>query len=275
VAEQILADEEAVASGEVILRIEDGVAYATVNRPKARNAMAPYVRRPLTRFVESLKTNTDVRVLLLQATGPSFIAGGDIKSFSLGLEMTPEERAQDMRARAHGAGVFSAALASIPQPVIVAGRGPSVGVGASIMLAADLVMLSENAMVRLSHVTLGISPDGLGTWFLPRLVGLKRANEIAMLGDPITAQEALALGLVNWVVPDEELEGRAEALARRLATGAPQALSEIKRLLQDAGARDIPGQVEAEAESLRRCAATDDYAEGLRAILERRTPKFG
>jgi 2-(1,2-epoxy-1,2-dihydrophenyl)acetyl-CoA isomerase len=96
-----------------------------------------------------------------------------------------------------------------------------------------------------------------------------------MLGDPITAQEALALGLVNWVVPDEELEGRAEALARRLATGAPQALSEIKRLLQDAGARDIPGQVEAEAESLRRCAATDDYAEGLRAILERRTPKFG
>jgi len=275
VAEQILADEEAVANGEVILKIEDGVAYATVNRPKARNAMAPYVRRPLTRFVESLKTNTDVRVLLLQATGPSFIAGGDVKSFSLGLEMTPEARAEDMRGRAAGAGVFSAALASIPQPVIVAGRGPSVGVGASIMLAADLVMLSENAMLRLSHVTLGISPDGLASWFLPRIVGLKRANQIAMLGDPLTAQEALALGLVNWVYPDEELDAEAEKLARRLASGAPQAIGEIKRLMLTSGARDLDGQVSAEAESLRRCALTDDYAEGLRAVLERRAPRFG
>jgi 2-(1,2-epoxy-1,2-dihydrophenyl)acetyl-CoA isomerase len=275
VAEQILADEEAVASGEVILRIEDGVAYATVHRPKARNAMAPHVRRPLTRFVESLKTNTDVRVLLLQATGPSFIAGGDVKSFSLGLEMTPEARAEDMRGRAAGAGVFSAALASIPQPVIVAGRGPSVGVGASIMLAADLVMLSENAMLRLSHVTLGISPDGLASWFLPRVVGLKRANQIAMLGDAITAQEALALGLVNWVFPDEDLDAEAEKLARRLAAGAPQALAEIKRLLLTSGGRDMDAQISAEAESLRRCALTDDYAEGLRAVLERRTPRFG
>jgi 2-(1,2-epoxy-1,2-dihydrophenyl)acetyl-CoA isomerase len=148
-------------------------------------------------------------------------------------------------------------------------------VGASVVFAADLAMVSDNAKIGLTHVTLGISPDGAGTFFLPRLVGMKRAAQIALLGETMNADELLDLGLVNWVVPDGELEDRAMALARKLAEGAPVAQQETKRLLLGSLGRDVDTQVAAEAESLARCALTDDYAEGLSAILARRAPRFG
>jgi 2-(1,2-epoxy-1,2-dihydrophenyl)acetyl-CoA isomerase len=275
-AEDLAAkDAPADAEQELILEISDGIACATVNRPAARNAMSSSVREALTAFLEGVKVNKDVRVILLQAAGKSFIAGGDIKAFGLGLKMTPEDRSADMKRRAAGAGALSLLINSLPQPVIVAARGPAVGVGASIIFAADLAIVSDTAKVSLSHVGLGISPDGAATHFLTRQVGLKRAAQIAMLGEMMTADELLAMGLVNWVVPDAELEDRAKALAQRLASGAVCALGEIKRLLHDASGRDGQAQVAAEAESLARCALTDDYAEGLQAILEKRPARFG
>jgi 2-(1,2-epoxy-1,2-dihydrophenyl)acetyl-CoA isomerase len=255
--------------------IENGVASATLNRPEARNALALELRLDLMAFLESLREREDVRVVLIQGAGKSFIAGGDIKVFARGLEMTPEQRSDDMRMRAAGAGKLGALIQSLPQPVIVAARGFAVGVGASVVFAADLAMVSDNMKVGLTHVTLGISPDGAGTFFLPRAVGAKRAAQIALLGEMMDAGELLAMGLVNWVVPDGELEDRAMALARKLADGAPVAQQETKRLLNGALARDIDAHVAAEAESLARCALTDDYAEGLSAILARRAPRFG
>jgi 2-(1,2-epoxy-1,2-dihydrophenyl)acetyl-CoA isomerase len=259
----------------LLTSVADGVACATLNRPEARNALALDLRLDLMAFLESLRARTDVRVVLIQGAGKSFIAGGDIKVFARGLEMTPQDRSDDMRMRATGAGRLSELINTLPQPVIVAARGFAVGVGASVIFAADLAMVSENAKVGLTHVTLGISPDGAGTHFLPRQVGMKRAAQIALLGEMMSADELLTMGLVNWVVPDAELEDRALALARKLAAGAPVAQQETKRLLQGALARDIDAQVVAEAESLARCALTEDYAEGLRAILERRPATFG
>lgn len=259
----------------LLTSVEDGVACATLNRPEARNALALELREELKAFLISLRTRTDVRVVLLQASGKSFIAGGDIKVFGRGLEMSPEDRSADMKMRATGAGGLSEIIQTLPQPVIVAARGFAVGVGASVVFAADLAMVSENAKIGLTHVTLGISPDGAGTFLLPRLVGMKRAAQIALLGEVMDADELLRLGLVNWVVPDGDLEDRAMELARKLADGAPVAQQETKRLLHGALDRDIAGQIVAEAESLARCALTDDYAEGLRAILDRRAPRFG
>jgi 2-(1,2-epoxy-1,2-dihydrophenyl)acetyl-CoA isomerase len=259
----------------LLTSIEDGVACATLNRPEARNALALELREDLKVFLESLRSRSDVRVVLIQAAGKSFIAGGDIKVFGRGLEMTPEDRAADMKGRAAGVGKLSEIITTLPQPVIVAARGFAVGVGASVVFAADLAIVSDNIKVGLTHVTLGISPDGAGTFLLPRLVGMKRAAQIALLGEMMDADELRGIGLVNWVVPDSELEDRAMALARKLANGAPVAQQETKRLLHGALARDIEAQVAAEAESLGRCALTDDYAEGLRAILDRRAPRFG
>jgi 2-(1,2-epoxy-1,2-dihydrophenyl)acetyl-CoA isomerase len=260
---------------ELITSIGDGIASATINRPAARNAMSTEVRGELMAFLESLRDNRDVRVVLLQAAGKTFIAGGDVKAFGLGLEMSPEDRAADMKRRAAGAGALSALISGLPQPVIVAARGFAVGVGASVIFAADLAIVSETAKVGLTHVTLGISPDGAATHFLPRQVGLKRAAQVALLGELMGADELLAMGLVNWVVPDAELDARAIALARKLAAGAPVAQQQTKRLLHGALARDIDAAVAAEADSLATCARTDDYAEGLRAILGKRPAVFG
>lgn len=259
----------------LLTSIADGVACATLNRPEARNALALELRQDLMAFLESLRDRTDVRAVLIQAAGKSFTAGGDIKVFAHGLEMSPEDRSADMKTRAAGAGRLGAIIMSLPQPVIVAVRGFAVGAGASVVLAADLAMVSENAKIGLTHVTLGISPDGAGTFFLPRLVGMKRAAQIALLGETMDAEDLLTAGLVNWVVPDEELESRAMALARKIADGAPVAQQETKRLLQRALDNDIDAHIAAEAESLARCALTDDYAEGLSAILARRPPRFG
>ena len=259
----------------LLTSVADGVACATLNRPEARNALALELREELKAFLVSLRDRSDVRVVLIQAAGPSFIAGGDIKAFGRGLEMKPEDRAADMKGRAAGVGKLGEIIQTLPQPVIVAARGFAVGVGASVVFAADLAMVSENIKVGLTHVNLGISPDGAGTFFLPRLVGMKRAAQIALLGEMMSADELLGMGLVNWVVPDGELEDRAMALARRLADGAPVAQQEIKRLLRGAFARDIDAQIAAEAESMGRTALTEDYAEGLRAILDRRPPRFG
>ena len=259
----------------LLTSVADGVACATLNRPEARNALALELREELKAFLVSLRDRSDVRVVLIQAAGPSFIAGGDIKAFGRGLEMKPEDRAADMKGRAAGVGKLGEIIQTLPQPVIVAARGFAVGVGASVVFAADLAMVSENIKVGLTHVNLGISPDGAGTFFLPRLVGMKRAAQIALLGEMTSADELLGMGLVNWVVPDGELEDRAMALARRLADGAPVAQQEIKRLLRGAFARDIDAQIAAEAESMGRTALTEDYAEGLRAILDRRPPRFG
>jgi 2-(1,2-epoxy-1,2-dihydrophenyl)acetyl-CoA isomerase len=259
----------------VLTSIADGVAFVTINRPEARNAMSADVREAIAPFLEAVRDNPEVRVILIQAAGKSFVAGGDIKVFAKGLEMTPKERSADMEWRAAGAGKFMALVSTMPQPVIVAARGFAVGVGASLLFAADLAIASETAKVGLTHVTLGISPDGAATHFLPRLVGSKRAAQIALLGEMMDAQELLSLGLVNWVVPDSELETRALALAQKLAAGAPTAQQGTKRLLQASLANTIEAQVAGEADSLSACALTEDYAEGLRAILDRRAPNFG
>ena len=259
----------------LLTKISGGIAYATINRPEARNAMSSDVREALLEFLLGLAENPDVRVVLIQAAGKSFIAGGDIKAFGDGLAMRREERAADMERRAAGAGRVNAVLSTLPQPVIVAARGYAVGVGASLLFAADLTIASETTKLGLTHVNLGINPDGAGTFFLPRQVGMKRAAQVALLGEMMDAQELLSLGLVNWVVPDGELDERALALAQKLAAGAPVAQRETKRLLQASLSNDIEAQVDAEAASLGRCALTDDYSEGLQAILDRRPPRFG
>lgn len=268
-------DLAASRNRELILEIRDKIAFITINRPEARNAISSPIIHEILEFLDQVKSDDGVRTVLLQATGKSFIAGGDLKLFAAGLEMSPEDRAQDMKTRAARAGRLCAALATLPQPVVVAARGTTVGVGVSILCAADLAIVSDASQFRLSHVQLGLSPDGAATYYLPRQIGLKRANALALLGDAVSAREALAMGLVNWVVPDAELEEQAESLARRLAAAPATAVAEIKALFRSSFNRDLEGQIAAEAESLHRCAVTADYAEGLRAILEKRPARFG
>jgi 2-(1,2-epoxy-1,2-dihydrophenyl)acetyl-CoA isomerase len=271
-----IADGEwSEAEGGLLLRVKEGVAYATFNRPEARNPMATPIRLALSHFLDRIKHDRGIRVLVLQGAGKSFVAGGDVKSFAQGREMSGPERGADMESRAAGAGVLSVQLASLPQPVVVAARGPAAGYGASMIYVADFVILSDTARITLSHIGINLVPDGGATWYLPRIVGPKRAAQIAMLGDAMLPDEALATGIATQVVPDAELEAAAEALARRLAAAPQAALTEIKQLLRASFETSLPAQANAEAAAIGRCVQTEDYIEGLSALLEKRRPRFG
>lgn len=265
----------AVASGELKITVAGGVARATINRPQARNAISSDIILSLVALLERMRDDCSIRVLLLDAEGENFIAGGDVKAFARGLEMTAPGRAEDMRARAARAGHLCRMISEVPQPVVVAARGFVVGVGMSILCAADFAIVSETAKLMLSHVALGISPDGGASWTLPRQVGLKRAKQLALLGTQVDAQEALAMGLVNWVVPDGELDERASNLTQRIVGGAREAQEQAKALLQASFSRDLADQIEAEVAALARCAETEDFAEGLRAVTQKRRAQFG
>ncbi len=259
----------------VLCEVRDGIGFARINRPETRNALAEPVRNELLAFLDAVRDRDDVRVVVISAAGKTFVAGGDVKGFGEGLKLPANERAEDMKHRAMSASLLIRAIHDLPQPVIVSARGLAVGIGSSVIFAADLAIVSETAKIGLTHVTLGISPDGGATHFLPRVAGLKRAMQVALLGDMIPAAEMLTMGLVNFVVPDEELEARTEALAARLAAGAPKAQQAAKRLILEAERHDLEYQLAAEGEALRRCAETDDWVEGLTAVLERRPAQFG
>lgn len=260
---------------ELEITIADGIARATINRPHSRNAISSEIIHSLLDLLARMRCDPTIRVLLLDAAGDNFIAGGDVKAFARGLEMSVDERSADMAERAARAGRLCQAISEVPQPVIVAARGFVVGVGLSILSAADLAIISETTQMMLSHVSLGISPDGGATWNLPRQVGLKRAKQLALLGDRISAQEALGMGLANWVVADAELDTRALALAQRIAAGARVAQEQTKALLHTSFERDFAAQVAAEVTALSHCARSEDFAEGLRAITQKRPARFG
>jgi 2-(1,2-epoxy-1,2-dihydrophenyl)acetyl-CoA isomerase len=144
----------------------------------------------------------------------------------------------------------------------------------SLMLGADLVLAAENAYFSTAYASIGLSPDGGGTWFLPRIVGTRKAAELMLLAERLSAQQALELGLVNRLVVPDRLEEQTQQLALRLKSGPRHAYGEIKRLLNRAGTLDLAGQLQAEAESFARCSATKDFAEGVSAFLAKRRPDF-
>lgn len=262
------------SSRDLLLDIRDGVASITVNRPDARNSMTSAMFEEMTEMLCRFENDLSVRVVLLQGAGKSFVAGGDVKAFAAGLALSPAERADDMATRAGRAGRLCAVIARIPQPVIVAATGYSVGAGLSIVTAADLVIASQSAQFSLAHIGLGISPDGAITFFLPRQIGMKRAKQLALLGDVISAQQALAMGLVNWVVDDAEIDHQARELANRLVGIPVTAAAEIKALFAQSFGRSLNEQIAAENASIKRCAFTPDFAEGLLAMREKRKPRF-
>ena len=162
----------------------------------------------------------------------------------------------------------------MPKPVVAIVQGAAAGFGLSLVLAADLALAADDAVFTSGYIHLGTSPDGGMTATLPHIVGIKHAAELMLLGDRFDAQRALALGLVNRVVPAGALDAEAAALAARLAAGPLHAYGRTKALLQATIGDAFDAQLRRETESFAACAATDDFAEGVRAFLEKRRPAF-
>lgn len=254
----------------LIVEAEGPVATLTLNRPKALNALDIAMAEALEEAVLRLGEKPDLRVIVLKGAGRGFMAGGDLGVIQRGLTEGPE-LVDAIMLPLHRA---LARLAEMPQPVIASLHGPVTGAGMSVALAADLAIAADDAKFTLAYTRVGTSPDGSASWHLPRLVGLRKALEIALLADTIDAQEALRLHLVNQVVPAADLQAATTALATRLAAGPTQAYGRIKRLLRESLARDLPAQMNAEREAFHESIKTQDFAEGIAAFLSKRPPSY-
>jgi len=257
---------EAVSS---LLVGRDGpIARLQFNRPAQMNALDRATAQAFAHACRELASDATVRAVIVAGTGRAFTAGGDVAE----LRADPTGAAIGLIGPMHEAIVL---LAEMRAPVIASLNGAVAGAGLSLALACDFAIAAESAKFTLAYVNVGASCDFSGSWSLPRLVGLRKALEIALLGERFDAAEALRLGLVNRVVPEAELDAQVLALAQRLASGPAQSIAQMKRLMRISFEHDLRGQLDAERAAFLRCAATADFAEGLDAFLARRAPKFG
>ena len=270
-----MTDQAAGTGVESVLLERDGaIATLTLNRPAALNALDLSMMDALVAHVASVADDSTVRVVVLQGAGKHFMAGGDLKTFAARLDGDPRERQRDFQQIVDRLHAAIEHVQRMPQPVICALRGAVAGFGLSLAAACDLAVAADDAYFASAYRQIGLTPDGGGTWALPRIVGLRKALEIYLLSELFDAHEAQRIGLINRVVDGAVLDATVRAIASSIATGPSLALSSVKRLLRESSGRTLSEQLHAEAESFGRCAATDDFAEGIRAFLAKRPPRF-
>ena len=266
------------AGPATLIERRDGLVTVTFNRPEKKNALNADNWNALDQVLVEVAANPDDRALLLTGAGGDFSSGADLSG---GLSQdgakksgltgrAPQSPLWDMRF----VGDIVNRLHRLPKPTIAAVDGAAFGVALGLALACDLVVASDRARFCQVFVKRGLALDGGTSWTLPRQVGLRRAKQIAFFGDVVEADEALRIGLVNEVVPPEELGSVAAAWATRLAAGPTTALSLIKRMLDESGATTFEQAVEVEARTQQIAYTTSDMAEGITAFLERREPRF-
>jgi 2-(1,2-epoxy-1,2-dihydrophenyl)acetyl-CoA isomerase len=255
--------------------VTEGVAEITLSRPEVLNALDAELIAGLTKAAANAATDPAVRAVLLTGAGKGFCAGADLKWLmaETGGEPSPELQGMfwQLAGQMHD-GI--ATLKRMPKPVIAAVNGPAAGAGVGYALACDMVWASSEATFRLAYTGVGLAPDGGTTGLVTRLVGEKRAFELFYSAEKVSAAEAERLGLVTRVLAPDELLPQARAAARKLAQGPSLALGLAKGLINDALREGLETQMEREREAIARTAGSADFAEGVRAFVEKRPPRF-
>jgi 2-(1,2-epoxy-1,2-dihydrophenyl)acetyl-CoA isomerase len=254
----------------LIVEREGAVARLTLNRPHARNALTLALVDELAAALESLASDSAVRALVLTGAGGAFCAGADLKTvMSEGPDLRSNPEAHIER--------FHRVIRAIdraPQPVIAAVEGPAAGFGCDLALACDLRVVAPSASFQEVFVRIGLMPDGGGTFLLPRLVGLGRALELMMLGEPVAGPRALELGIANRLAPEGGLQAEAMALATRLAAGPPLALARIKRAARDSLSGTLDDALRRECKGQGELLASEDSVAAVIAWSQRKPPTF-
>ncbi len=259
----------------VLHSLFEGVFTITLNRPEAANAIAPEQRDLIIGLLAQASTSADVRVVVFQSTGKQFCSGADVSRIAGGGASASVRRPGDVtQTLLDGAQRLIAAVLDCRKPVIAAVQGAAAGMGAHLAYACDLIVASEDASFIESFVLRGLVVDAGGAYLLPRRIGMQKAKELAFFGDRLRAPDALALGLVNQVVPGPELEVAVAALAARLAAAPTTAVSLAKRLLNRSLDVDRASAFLEEAMSQEINSATQDSKEGVSAFVARRPPNF-
>lgn len=246
------------------------VARIRFNRPEVLNALDIASGKALLKICQKLERDREVRVVVISGAGRAFMAGGDVAEFG-GEPAARTTRIEGLIADLHASIEI---LTGLRSPVVASVHGAVAGAGISIMLAADLAIASDDCVLNLAYAKIGASPDGSASWSLPRMVGVRKALEIAMLSDNVGADEALRLGLVNRVVSRSALAAETEALVDRLAHGPTSAYGRIKHLMRTSHERSLSGQLEAERQSFLECSRTSDFSSAVAAFLQKKRADF-
>jgi 2-(1,2-epoxy-1,2-dihydrophenyl)acetyl-CoA isomerase len=256
---------------ELLEAVEDGVATLMFNRPERLNALSAPIMEGLLHGLPRLAGDPAVRVVVLTGVGRAFCAGGDVKSMVEGGE---QRSASEATARLRSRMEVSRILHELPKPTIAMINGPAAGAGLAFALACDLRIAAASAKLVTAFVKIGFSGDFGGSFFLTRLVGTAKARELYFTGRPVDAHEALSLGLVNRVVPDEQLRDVTMELARSLAHGPAVALALMKRNLNHAESGGLSELLDMEAVHQVQTGRTEDHREAARAFIAKRAPVF-
>lgn len=247
-----------------------GYRVVTLNRPQRLNSFTDDMHVALKMALDDAQADPGCRALMITGAGRAFCAGQDLndripkpgETIVLGVAL---EQFYNPLIRL---------LRALPFPVVAAVNGVAAGAGANIALACDIVLAAKSATFVQAFSKIGLVPDSGGTWFLPRLVGPARARGLALLADPVPAEKAESWGLIWKCVPDDELIGAANELCMRFASGPTYGLSLIKRALDASETNDLRTQLDLERDLQRSAGSSPDYAEGVRAFMEKRAPKF-
>ena len=256
-------------SGIVRYGCEQGLATITLDAPHS-NAINLALAEQLRDAVRRCHDDREVRTVLVQATGKTFCAGGDLKEFQRGRG----DRAWAIEAIATRFHEAESLLLKLDVPVVTAVQGAAAGAGLTLALLGDVILASDRATFVPAFAQLGLSADGGSTWVLPRLIGTRRASEWLLTGKILGADQALAWGLVSEVCSAEDLAERAATIAQKLAMGPTPAFRSIKRLIRRSLGSDFDSQAAREARAIARHAETPNGEEGISALLERREPRF-
>ncbi len=249
---------------------QDGVATVTLNRPDAANGINLTLAKELLAVAIECDDNPDIRAVLLTGNGKVFCAGGDLKSFSPAAGNS-SYKLKELTALFHAA---IARFAKMNAPLIVAVNGAAAGAGFSLSIVGDIVISADSANYTMAYTMVGLSPDGSSSYFLPRLIGMRKAQELMMTNRTLSAQDALDWGLINRVVTGDALLEEAQKQAAKLAQGPTRSYGTIKQLLQASFTNGLETQMQMESTAIAELSKTEDGREGITAFIERRSPEF-
>jgi 2-(1,2-epoxy-1,2-dihydrophenyl)acetyl-CoA isomerase len=255
----------------LVLEIRNHVGHLTFNRPQAANGIDLALARDFSDAIRRCQEDPSLRALLLSGNGKMFCAGGDLKAFAAQPASDLPSYLREVTHFLHGA---ISTFAHMSSPVIAAVHGSAAGAGFSLACACDFVFAAESAKFTLAYSRAGLTPDGSATYFLPRIVGFRRALELAIINPVLTAEEAHSLAIVTRVVPDSQLLDQTRAFAEQLAAGPTLAFGGVKRLLLESVANKLETQMALETDWITQMARTRDGREGIEAFVGKRTPQF-
>ena len=254
----------------IILEQYEGVAKITLNRPDAANGINLQMARELLQAAIQCDEDAAVRAVLITAKGKLFCAGGDLKSFA-GYGEGIAAKLKELTTYLHAA---ITRFARMQAPVIIAVNGTSAGAGFSLAVAGDLVLAAESAKFTMAYTAAGLSPDGSSSYYLPRLIGLRKTQELMLTNRRLSAQEAMEWGAITRVIADEDLQAVAAELAVQMANGPTLANGAVKKLLLNSFNHGLETQMEDEARYIAAMAKLADGKEGISAFMEKRKPEF-